>query len=137
MNVGGESKPSIKRPDFVVQRRIDRPAQLADSLIGQPLPHRIEQPMGDLLIVKRFKETKETALLAVLLVVHVIDDPGDAAAHLPVAPGQPRAHVGHVVKRVGTKAHQFFQVSPQRRNPVLVATIQRPSQLQELFLVAA
>ena len=54
---------------LVVQRRIGRPAEAVDALIGKPLPHGVQQAVGHLLIVDALEEAEEAAALVVALVV--------------------------------------------------------------------
>jgi hypothetical protein len=54
---------------------------------------------------------------------------------LAAAQGQEGLDLGGVVKRMGLEVEQFQLGLTQRRNPIRIASIQLPRELEELFLL--
>ena len=90
MNVGGESKPVDQQTQLVVQRRVGRSAEAVDVLLGEPLPHGVEQAVGRLLIVDAVEEAEEAAALVVADDVPLVQNGRNPAADLVAAIGQER-----------------------------------------------
>ena len=66
----------------------------------------------------------------------MVDDGRDPAADLAVAHGQKGLNLGVVVKRMVPVAQQPAVLHQQRRDPVGVALVQLPREIDELLLLA-
>ena len=124
-----------QQAQLVVQRRVGRPAQLVDALLGEPAAHGVEQAVGRLLIVDAVEETEEPAAFVVVDVVALVQNGGDPAADLPAAIGQERLDRVPRVEWVRLVADQLFLAAAQGRDPVRIAPVQLPRELEKLPLL--
>ena len=126
-----------QQAQLVIQRRIGRPAQLVDVLVGEPLPHGVEQPVGRFLIVAAIEEAEEAAAFVVVHDVALVENRRDPPADFVAAQGQKRLDRIPRVERMRLVADHLLLVGAQRRNPVRIAPIQRPRELQKLLFLPA
>src|SRR5262249_47538323 len=97
----------------------------------------LEQGRGRLLVIDAFKEPKEAALLVVFAVVGTVDDGPDAADRLSIGECQKRLTFRILIERMPLVADHFSLVQTQWRNPVRIAAVDFPRQLEKLFFFAA
>ena len=109
-----------------------------DALGGEPLARRVEQPVGDFLIVDTLEETEEPAPLVANLVVDLVQNPRNPSAHFPVAHGQERLHAVPLVERMPAgKANQFLFVHANGRNPMGIVLIKPPGKVEKISPLSA
>ena len=120
----------------MVGRRIAWPAHdLQPMLFIEPLACRVEQPVGDLLIVDRLEKSPETDTVVVAFEMPVVDDRSDPSDGLLAAHGDERLNFVGVVKRMMLVVHQLLLLDPKRRNPVFVVLVNLPRQIQKPFFL--
>ena len=106
-----------------------------DVLVGEPLPHGVEQAVGRFLVVDAIEEAEEAAAIVVLGDVPLVENRRDPAADLAAAIGQERLDRVPGVEGVRLVADHLLLAVAQRRNPVRIVPIQRPGKLEKLLLL--
>ncbi len=135
MNVGVDIEALDQQAQLVIQRRIRRPAEIINALIGEPLPHGVEKSVGRFLIVAALEKSEKPPAFVVMLIVALVKDCRNPAANFAAPEGEKSLHRIAVIKRMWIIAHQLLLVGAQRGNPIPVALIQYPGELQKLFLL--
>ena len=106
-----------------------------DALVGEPLPHGVEQSVGRFLVVDAVEEAEEAAAFVEADVVALVQNGRNPAADLPAAIGHEGLHRVPRVEGVRPVADQLLLVAAERRNPVRVAPVQRPGELEKVLLL--
>ena len=90
-----------QQAQFVIKRRIGRPAEFIDALIGKPLPYRVEKTGGGFLIVAALEKAEKTAALVIMHVVALVENGRYPPANFIAASGDKGLHRIPGVKRMG------------------------------------
>ena len=117
---------------LVIQRGVDGAAHVLNIAFSEPPTDRIEQTVGDGLVVLTFKEPKEAPLLVVTAIVLVVDNRQYPPARLAIPQSQERLPLVFVIEWMIGKPDELFLVHPQRGHPVGIAALNLPRQMQKL-----
>src|SRR5690606_32554309 len=112
----------------------------ADDLhaaVRQPALGGIQQRFRDGGIVDRLEQTEEARGLTVELDVLPVQDCGNAADYLAVAPGEEGCDLGMFVERMLRGIEELAYVLLERRHPRRIARVDAPGQSDELPQLAA
>jgi hypothetical protein len=106
-------------------------------LHSEPITNRVQQGVGDLLVVDTLEEAEESAVLTVVFVVRPVENGGYAPAHFTRPVREKSLSLPRFIKRVRLVSHETFLDSPEWRNPMRVVPVESPGKLQELLLLSA
>ncbi len=121
-----------QQPAVVIHRGIGGAAEPGHATLGEPISHGIQQRVGDLRIVNRFEESKETAFFLVLPIVLAVDDRGHAPAQLAVAVGQKGLYFSRLVKGMMRISGQLAFNHAQAGNPIRIVLVKDPGHIQKM-----
>ena len=106
-----------------------------DALVGEPLPHGVEQSAGHFLVIDAVEEAEKPPAIIEADNVALVQDGRDPAADLLAAIGDEGLDRVPRVEGMRPVADQLLLVATQRRNPVRVTPVQRPGELKKVLFL--
>ena len=136
MIVGVAVEAGDMEPDLVPDRQRERALHAGHALASQPVGGGRDQGIGDGLVVDALEHAKLNECLALVFEDEIVDLRGNAPDDLAVTLGEEERGAGMLEPRVLLRSgDQPERLALERRDPVRVAAVQRPLQVDESAVV--
>ena len=131
MIMGGESKPSRRKPHSSFVDGIHRAPHDLDIALFEPSRCRVQKFPGDGTIGKAFEEAEKTGLFIMDVDVVAVDDRCDPADRFSVPARKETGGFGVLEKGVLLFAQEEFYFALERRDPVGISLVHFPRETDE------
>ena len=119
-------EPVDQQAAGIVDRIVDRAADVGAAAGAEPAGGGVEQGMGRLPIVDAFEHAEAADVAAVAFVVARIVADQDSAQRLPAAQGDELRGVAVLVERMLAAVEKFLDLDQQGRNPMRIVRVDPP-----------
>ena len=134
--MGGESKPSRRKPHSSFVDGFMGPRMICDISLFEPSRCRAQKFPGDCTIGKAFEETEKTGLFIMEFDVVAVDDRRDPADRFSVSARKETGGFGVLKKGVLLFAQEELHFALERWDPVGVSLVHLPRESDEFFFGA-
>ena len=119
-------------PPRVARAEVDRAVHGLHAAAGQPHARRVEEQVGDLLVVDRLEKAAAAGRLLLDGRLFAVVEGGDAPHHLVLAVAyQPANRFAVAEERIAGGIEDLFDILVERAHPVAVAFVDAFGQVQE------